>query len=54
MIFCTGYGGILQTIIYGFAGLHITDKGIVQKNPVLPPKWKSLTISIGDKKYLVK
>jgi len=53
-IFCTGYGGLLQAIIYGFGGLQITDNGIVQKNPVLPKQWKSLVIRIGDKKYLVK
>ena len=35
---------MLQTVIFGFGGLHITDDGITQLDPVLPAKWKSLTI----------
>ena len=42
--FVTGAGGMLQTVIFGFGGLHITDDGITQRNPVLPASWKSLTI----------
>lgn len=42
--FATGAGGMLQTILFGFAGLEITDQGIIQKNPILPKQWKSLTI----------
>jgi trehalose/maltose hydrolase-like predicted phosphorylase len=50
--FATGAGGMLQTVLFGFAGLDITDDGIIQKNPVLPKQWKSLTIKgVGvDKK----
>ena len=50
--FATGAGGMLQSVLFGFAGLHITDDGIIQKNPILPKKWKSLTIKgVGlDKK----
>ncbi len=53
--FATGAGGMLQTVIFGFAGLHITDKGIIQKNPILPKTWKKLTITgVGpDKKTYV-
>jgi protein-glucosylgalactosylhydroxylysine glucosidase len=54
MTFCTGYGGMLQTVIYGFAGLHITEKGLVQKNPILPKNWKSLVIKLGNRKYEVR
>ncbi len=43
--FATGAGGMLQTVLFGFAGLHFTDDGIVQKNPILPKQWKSLTIT---------
>ena len=43
--FATGAGGMLQTILFGFAGLDITDDGIVQKNPILPKQWKSLTVT---------
>ncbi len=55
--FVTGAGGMLQTVLFGFGGLHITEEGIIQKNPILPKAWKSLTITgVGtDKKtYIVK
>lgn len=42
--FSTGAGGVLQCILFGFGGLDITPKGIVQINSVLPSDWKSLTI----------
>ncbi len=42
--FATGAGGMLQVVLFGFGGLEITKEGIVQKNPVLPESWKSLTI----------
>ncbi|PKQ64201.1 glycosyl hydrolase family 65 [Labilibaculum filiforme] len=42
--FATGAGGMLQTVLFGFGGLHITENGIVQKNPCLPKQWKKLTI----------
>ncbi|MEL6916697.1 MAG: glycoside hydrolase family 65 protein [Bacteroidota bacterium] len=50
--FATGAGGMLQVVLFGFGGLEITDEGIVQKNPLLPKEWKSLTLKgIGtDKK----
>jgi len=55
--FATGAGGMLQTVLFGFAGLDITEEGIVQKNPILPKQWKSLTITgVGpeQKTYFVK
>lgn len=42
--FATGAGGMLQAVLFGFGGLHITEKGIVQKNPCLPTQWKKLTL----------
>ncbi|MFC7443767.1 Maltose phosphorylase / Trehalose phosphorylase [Mesoflavibacter sp. HG96] len=53
--FATGAGGMLQTVLFGFGGLHITDNGIEQKNAILPKQWKSLTLKgIGpDKKTFV-
>ncbi len=42
--FATGAGGMLQTVLFGFGGLEITEEGIIQKNPILPVQWKSLTI----------
>ncbi|HEX5168867.1 MAG TPA: glycoside hydrolase family 65 protein, partial [Cyclobacteriaceae bacterium] len=49
--FATGAGGMLQAVIFGFGGLQITDKGIVQKKVQLPKNWKSLMISNGKVKY---
>lgn len=49
--FVTGAGGMLQTVLFGFGGLHITDEGVIQKNPILPKQWKSLTITgVGNTK----
>ena len=49
--FATGAGGMLQTVLFGFAGLDFSDEGIVQKNPLLPKQWKSLTIKgVGPEK----
>ncbi len=42
--FATGAGGIIQSVLMGFGGLEITDKGIIQIKSVLPKQWKSLTI----------
>ena len=49
--FATGAGGLLQTVLFGFAGLELTDEGIRQGRPVLPKAWKSLTIKgVGPEK----
>lgn len=49
--FATGAGGLLQTVLYGWGGLNITDGGLVQKPTKLPRTWKSLTlIGIGPRK----
>ncbi|REE83311.1 trehalose/maltose hydrolase-like predicted phosphorylase [Lutibacter oceani] len=49
--FVTGAGGMLQTVLFGFGGLHITEDGIIQKNAILPKQWKSLTLKgIGKEK----
>ena len=42
--FATGAGGFLQTLLYGFGGLDITNKGIGQLKTKLPSQWKSLTL----------
>ncbi|NHF61335.1 glycoside hydrolase family 65 protein [Flavobacteriaceae bacterium TP-CH-4] len=53
--FATGAGGMLQVVLFGFGGLHITEEGIVQKNPILPKEWKSLTITgVGPEKKTYK
>ncbi len=54
--FATGLGGILQSVIFGFGGLEITEKGIIQLPTQLPSHWKSLTITgvgVGKKTYKV-
>jgi trehalose/maltose hydrolase-like predicted phosphorylase len=43
--FVTGLGGILQSVIFGFAGIEITEDGIVQLPASLPSHWKSLTVT---------
>jgi len=55
--FATGAGGMLQSVIFGFGGLQITDLGIQQTKVKLPGKWKALELKgIGPNKvdYSVK
>lgn len=52
-VFCTGYGGMLQTVLFGFAGLKIRDDGLYFGIPNLPPHWKKLTIKRSGKKDVV-
>ncbi|MCB0620482.1 MAG: glycoside hydrolase family 65 protein, partial [Saprospiraceae bacterium] len=48
--FATGAGGMLQAVIFGFAGLEVTDQGIVQLPARLPAGWKSLRLTgVGSK-----
>ncbi|MCM1151001.1 MAG: glycoside hydrolase family 65 protein [Alistipes sp.] len=42
--FATGAGGMLQTVINGFCGLEITDKGVKQLPSALPKHWKRVTV----------
>jgi protein-glucosylgalactosylhydroxylysine glucosidase len=43
--FLTGSAGYLQSLIYGFTGLRIREKGLVEAYaPVLPASWSSLTL----------
>ena len=42
--FATGAGGIVQSLLMGFGGLDITEKGMVQLPTKLPKAWKKLTI----------
>jgi trehalose/maltose hydrolase-like predicted phosphorylase len=55
--FATGAGGMLQSLLMGFGGLDITDKGIVQIKSALPSIWKHISISgVGTERkiYMVK
>ncbi|HEU5292963.1 MAG TPA: glycoside hydrolase family 65 protein [Cyclobacteriaceae bacterium] len=42
--FATGAGGMLQSVIFGFGGLSISDLGITQLKTSLPKNWKSLEV----------
>ena len=49
--FATGAGGFLQSVLFGFGGLEITPKGIIQIRSKLPGAWKSVTLTgIGTAK----
>ena len=55
--FATGAGGMLQAVIFGFAGLNISDNGIVQNSKPLPKKWKSVQVKaagVEKKDFIVK
>jgi len=43
--FATGAGGMLQSVLAGFAGIELTDDGIARIDTDLPRDWKSLTIT---------
>jgi trehalose/maltose hydrolase-like predicted phosphorylase len=45
--FITGAGGTLQSILFGFGGLKITDEGLKAGKQQLPSHWKSLKIKIN-------
>jgi protein-glucosylgalactosylhydroxylysine glucosidase len=53
--FVTASGGFLQNLLYGFSGLRVAEKGLVEAYaPILPPEWKSMTlknVSIRGEKY---
>jgi trehalose/maltose hydrolase-like predicted phosphorylase len=56
--FCTGMGGCLQSVLYGFAGLQVAEPGqkaagtkiagdgtaSLYADPHLPPGWGGLTV----------
>jgi len=44
-VFVTGLGGLIQSVVYGYAGLELSgDEPIATQNPVLPTTWKKLTL----------
>jgi hypothetical protein len=43
--FATAAGGLLQSVLYGWGGLEITDDGLIQRPVKLPDGWKSLTMT---------
>jgi trehalose/maltose hydrolase-like predicted phosphorylase len=53
--FGTGAGGIIQSLLMGFGGLDITEKGIVQLPSKLPVQWKKMTITgVLGKTYTIQ
>ena len=46
--FTTGAGGALQTVLFGFGGLRLTDAGIEQTGPQLPSAFSGLKITRPD------
>lgn len=52
--FATGAGGMLQSVLFGFGGLSITDQGVVQQKVNLPSAWKSLRLQVLDGKRVFK
>ena len=43
--FVTSSGGFLQNLLYGFSGLRVEEKGLVEAYaPILPPEWKSMAL----------
>lgn len=49
--FATGAGGVLQSVLFGFGGIDITPQGLIQVKSVLPPVWRSITITgVGPQK----
>jgi trehalose/maltose hydrolase-like predicted phosphorylase len=53
--FSTGAGGVIQSLLMGFGGLDITDKGIVQVPSKLPSQWKKMTITgVMGKNYTIQ
>ncbi|QOI98061.1 MAG: glycoside hydrolase family 65 protein [Flammeovirgaceae bacterium] len=52
--FATGAGGMLQTVLFGFAGLQISDTGISQRKIPLPSGWRSVEVrGVGINKIAI-
>ena len=43
--FAMGAGGVLQAVLMGFGGLHITPQSLVPRPSTLPTGWQSLRIT---------
>ena len=42
--FLTGAGGVLQSVIFGYAGVDITDQGVTKVQTVIPEEWERVLI----------
>ena len=53
--FATAAGGMLQAVLFGFAGLEIGPSGITQSTPSLPNHWQSVTVTgVGPERRTIK
>jgi len=43
-VFATGLGGLLQSVLFGFAGLELSGKATIERPPVLPTGWNRLEV----------
>lgn len=39
-------GGVWQTVVFGFAGVSIDDKGVLSIKPSMPEEWENITFRI--------
>lgn len=52
--FLTGAGGTLQTLLFGFGGLRLTDKGLRKTaNTLLPDGWTKMSIIRNGERYTI-
>ncbi len=42
--FITGAGGVLQSVIFGYGGIDITDQGVKKIQTVIPDEWSRIII----------
>lgn len=42
--FLTGAGGVIQSVIFGYAGVEITDQGVTKVQSVIPNGWDRVII----------
>lgn len=54
--FGTSAGSLLQAVLLGFGGLHVTENGVVQRRGTIPSSWSRLTMrGIGSgQSYVVE
>jgi trehalose/maltose hydrolase-like predicted phosphorylase len=55
--FATAAGGVLQTVLFGFGGMHLTDEGLKVEDKKLPKAWRKITFSgvgLKEKTLIVK
>ncbi len=51
-IHAASLGGAWQALVHGYAGIRLKD-GILTFNPLIPPEWKRLKLSINYKGFII-